>query len=78
MTMNIFTIIGCAICYLFAKCLTDYTPTFDDACGIAATCTLIYAAVEWLRGGSGTEYPSIIVGVLIGYAILRLYERIRK
>lgn len=76
--MNIFVIIGCTICYIFAKQITDYTPTFDDACGIAATCTLIYAAIEWLRGGAVTEYPSVIVGVLLGYAVLWIYERIRK
>lgn len=76
--MNIFTIIGCAIGYIFAKRLTGYPLTFADACCTAVVCTLINATIDGLRGGSGAEYPSIIVGVLLSYAILRLYERIRK
>jgi len=73
--MNIFTIIGCAIGYIFAKQLTGYSATFGDACITAVVCVPINAAIEWLRGGAVTDYPSVIVGVLLGYAVLWIYER---
>ena len=76
--MNIVTIIGCAIGYMFAKWLMKTPPRFDDACIIAVVTVLINAAIDGLWDGAITEYPSAIVGILFGYAILCLYERIRQ
>lgn len=76
--MNIFTIIGCAIGYLFAKCLTNYRETtFADACIVAVFVVLINAVLDGLWDGAITDYHSSVVGVLLGYAALRLYERNR-
>ena len=73
--MNIFTIIGCAIGYIFAKQLTGYSATFGDACITAVVCVLINAIFDGLWEGVVTEYPSVIVGILLGYAALWIYER---
>lgn len=76
--MDISMIIGCAIGYMFAKWLMKTPPRFDDACIIAVVTVLINAAIDGLWDGIITDYPATIVGVLLGYAILCLYERIRQ
>lgn len=76
--MDISMIIGCAIGYMFAKWLMKAPPRFDDACIVAVVTVLINAAIDGLGSGIITDYPATIVGVLLGYAILCLYERIRQ
>ena len=76
--MNIATIFSTAFGYLFTKWLTKSPPNFDEACMIILFSLMLQSAVIEFWLGETPDYPSVIVGCFLGYALLCLYERIRQ
>ena len=76
--MNIVTIFSTAFGYLLVKCFTKSSPNFNETCAIIVFSLMFQAAVIEFWFGETPDYPSVIAGCFLGYALLCLYERIRQ
>jgi len=77
--MSTCTILGCALAYLLGKLLAGYKKTtLNEACVVAVILVLFNAGLVGIWDGALTDYPSMILGVLLGYAALRFIEIIER